>query len=492
MKSLVAADPAFLEHLASRKVAPSKLSGLVRKVLGSPDLRLLPERAAAPSADLADRVVALKLDLVEHVRREAAARKQRRNVMSFDDLLVRVRDALRGTHGNALAARVRERYTAALIDEFQDTDPIQYEIFDRIWHRAGAPLFLIGDPKQAIYAFRGADVFTYLEGRKAAAAAHHLTVNYRSDPGLLAALNVFFAESPTPFRIPGIEYHPVDPDPRRRDALGPPDEMTAPLRILFLGGSETKGKRRTITQPKVKEYLPRAVAGEIVRLLERRSEIAADKRGERRPIEPGDIAVLCRANWQARDVQAALQDLGVPAVLHGDRSVFESDEARDLLAVLEAIAEPSDPRLIRSALVTTLIGATANRLVELGDDDEEWDRYVACFVDWRDTWVERGFMRAFRRLLDEPVIGHEKVPARLLALPRGERRLTNVLHVAELLHKESVTGHRGPHELIDWCRREIDDAPRAGELAPEELQIRLESDARAVTLTTIHKAKGLE
>ena len=484
VRTLAEADQALLGHLAAEDIAPSKLAGLVRKGLGNPDLRILPE-SAETSDELPQRVVALKLELIRQARRDAAQRKERRNVMTFDDLLVRVRDALKGDRGRELAAQIRERYAAALIDEFQDTDPIQYEIFRRIWHEAGAPLFLVGDPKQAIYAFRNADVYAYLEGKKVARAEHHLTINYRSDPGLLEALNRFFREAADPFCVPGIDYVPVEAEAGRGNALSPPGELTAPFRILFLGGAETKGARGAITADHAHKYLPRAVAGEIVRLL--REPVTIEDRKRRRSVEPGDIAVLCRANWQAREMQEALQDLGVPAVLHGDRSVFESDEARELRSILEAMADPTDPKLVRAALATSLIGLGARQLAEVGAADEEWDRFAASFVEWREIWIRHGFMRAFRRLLDE-----QKIPARLLAFPRGERCLTNVLHIAELLHKEAVTGHRGPHELIDWYRREIEEARRVGELAPEELQIRLESDAEAVTLTTIHKAKGLE
>ncbi|MGH7858424.1 MAG: 3'-5' exonuclease, partial [Candidatus Binatia bacterium] len=186
-------------------------------------------------------------------------------------------------------------------------------------------------------------------------------------------------------------------------------------------------------------------------------------------------------------MQDALRELGVPAALQGDRSVFESEEAREAALVLEAMADPSDPRLLRAALATTLLGRRGDDLARLESDESRFDEESAFFVDRHDEWVRHGFMRAFRRLLDE-----RQVAQRLLGLPKGERRLTNVLHVAELLHKAAVTAHRGPHELVEWLRREIEEGHRAGELAPEELQIRLESDADAVVLTTIHKAKGLE
>jgi exodeoxyribonuclease V beta subunit len=442
-------------------------------------------------ASLAARELALKRGLAREAPREAALRKQRRMLLSFDDLLQRVHEALHGERGGDLAGRIRARYAAALIDEFQDTDAVQYEIFKRVWLDAGETLVLVGDPKQAIYAFRGADVHTYLVGKEAATARHALTVNHRSDPGLLRALNLFFARHRDPFLVPGIEYTAVDARPDRRDALGPPDDMTAPLRILFLPGDDKRGSHGHLKRERVAD-IPLAVAGDIVRMLERRLAIPERVATTLRPVHPGDIAVLCRTNFQARTVQEALHALGVPAVLSGDRSVFESEEARDLLTVLSAAADPADAKRVRAALATSLIGLSANRLCEIGERDEEWDRQAARFLEWNTDWSRHGFMRMMRRILDDEQPGGGKVAAAVLGLPQGERRLTNVLHLAERLHESALSGHRGPHELVDWLRREIDDAGATGELAPEKAQIRLESDAQAVVLTTIHKAKGLE
>lgn len=443
--------------------------------------------------DLDRRLVRLERSLCLDARREAAERKRRRNCVSFEDLLVGVRDALRAEGGERLAERIRQRHAAALIDEFQDTDPIQYQIFDRIWRRAGAPLFLVGDPKQAIYAFRGADVHTYLRAKQDAEERHPLTVNYRSDPGLIGALNCFFGETADPFAMAGIDYTPVVSAPGRADALDGASELNAPLRILFFAGPEVRGPRGRIVKEKSDAHLPGAIAAEVVRLLEAELEIPDVRGGGRRMVGPGDVAVLCRTNAEARQVQAALQRLGVPAVLRGDRSVFESEEAKDLRALLRAMADPTDPRLVRAALATALVGMSATRLVQAAGDDERWDGTVARFTELRDQWTGAGFMRAFRLFLDADFEGAGKVVVRLRSLPGGERRLTNLLHLGELLHEAAMHGHRGPYEMIDWLGREIDEAVRLkGGLAPEERQIRLESDARSVTLTTIHKAKGLE
>ncbi len=499
MESALAAPPSLPERFSwLERLTPGALAKGTKARHPTPDRPFftLCERLWQLDRDLAAeldrRLLALKLTLCSQARHEAAERKRRRNCSSFEDLLFGVRGALRAEDGARLAERIRGRHAAALIDEFQDTDPVQYEIFDRVWRRAGAPLFLVGDPKQAIYAFRGADVHTYLRAQENAENRYPLTVNYRSDPGLIDALNCFFAEAADPFATRGIDYVPVAPAPGRADALDHASEITAPLRILFLGGDEVKGAQGRIVRDKADVHLPGAVAAEIVRLLEAGLEIPRS-RDEPRAVGPGDVAVLCRTNAEARRVQAALQRLGVPAVLRGDRSVFESEEAQDLRVLLRAMADPADPRLARAALATSLVGVSATGLVAAGEDDERWDETVARFTELRDRWTSAGFMSAFRRFLDADFEGRGKVAVRLRSLPGGERRLTNLLHLGELLHEAAVTGHRGPYELIGWLGREIDEVERfGGGLASEERQIRLESDARAVTLTTIHKAKGLE
>ena len=357
-----------------------------------------------------------------------------------------------------------------------------------MWQDAGAPLVLVGDPKQAIYAFRGADVHTYLVGKAAATAQHALTVNHRSDPPLACA-DLFFARNRDPFLMPGIEYVAVDAPPGRIDALGPPEEGTAPLRILFLPGDDKRASHGHVKQERVEE-LPRAVAADIVRLLDRRLEIPEGGSGARRPVHPGDIAVLCRTNYQARAVQEALHALGVPAVLSGDRSVFESAEARDLLTVLGAAADPTNAKLVRAALATSLIGLSANRLREVSARNEEWDRQAARFLEWNADWIRHGFMRMMRRILDDRSSPETERSPRPFSVSQGAAPHQRV---APRRAAPRVGPLRPPraHELIEWLRREIDDARVAGELAPEKAQIRLESDANAVVLTTIHKAKGL-
>jgi exodeoxyribonuclease V beta subunit len=421
-----------------------------------------------------------RLSLVTWARSEARRRHEAANAQSFDDLLHRLRDALYGPAGDDLARRLRERFPAALVDEFQDTDPVQYAILRSLYREGPGPLLLIGDPKQAIYAFRGADVFAYLRARDDAGnAPHTLETNHRSDPALVCALNTLFGRVRSPFLLDGIPY--VEMRSARATArLSGPGEALAPLELLFLPRTRFGGQTKVINKEAANEEVPRLVAAEIARLLSAGLAIGDE------PLRPGDVAVLCRTNRQARLVQDALRARGIPSVRQGDDSVFDADEANELEQVLRAIAEPGDASRLRCALATGVIGLDAAALRALSGDEDGWDHWAALFRSWHDAWLGRGFMAAFRRLLDDCAVA-----PRLLGEDGGERALTNLLHLAELLQAEAMHAHRGPLALVDWLalmRSDLDARQQGSEAA----EVRLESDAHAVQLTTVHRSKGLE
>jgi exodeoxyribonuclease V beta subunit len=427
---------------------------------------------------LEDCALCFRLSLVHWARTEARRRHEAANAQSFDDLLHRLRDALHGPAGDDLARRLRERFPAALVDEFQDTDPVQYAILRSIYREGPGPLLLIGDPKQAIYAFRGADVFAYLRARDDAGnAPQTLETNHRSDPGLVLALNTLFERAAAPFLLEGIPYLSMRSAQETARLTRPGGGAVDPLQVVFV--PRTDGAK-PITKERASDLVPRLVAAEIARLLDAKLEIG----GER--LRPGDVAVLCRTNLQAALVQKALRALSIPSVRQGDDSVFDADEASELEQVLRAVAEPGDASRLRCALVTGVIGLDAAALRALGSDEDGWDVWAARFRSWHDTWVGRGFMAAFRRLLDDC-----RVVPRLLAEEGGERAATNLLHLAELLQGESMRSHRGPLALVDWLALMRSD-PEARQQGSEAAEVRLESDAHAVQLTTVHRSKGLE
>ena len=426
-------------------------------------------------------LLGLRLTFIQTVRSELAGRKLQKNTLFYDDLLLMVERALRGPGGNHLAAVVRSRYQAALIDEFQDTDEIQYAIFQKIFGQGQSPLFLIGDPKQAIYGFRGADIFAYMKASRQASRRYTLGENWRSGPALITAVNTVFASAKHPFVYEEIPFRPVRPARQQEhghfEFRGKP---VPPLQIWFIkAGKHAAGK--PVSRGAAQELVPGAVAGEVSRLLAAGRKHQA-KLGDR-PVRPGDIAVLVRRNADALLVQEALAEVGIHAVLYHVGNLFDTREALELERLLAALAEPSSARLLRIALTTTLLGVNGEELDRLNRDEAAWEAWLIRFGNYHELWNRHGFFRMFRRLLSR-----EAVLPRLMSLVDGERRVTNILHLAEVLHQAAVAHHLGMGGLVKWLAVQRDaTTPQL-----EEHQLRLESDEHAVKIVTIHKSKGME
>lgn len=422
--------------------------------------------------------VRVKQELVAYLRREVGERKARRGLLSFDDLLQNVHDALVGPAGPRLANAIRGKYHAALIDEFQDTDPVQYRIFSTLFQHSGyssdTALFLIGDPKQAIYSFRGADVFAYLEAASNVTPERRFTMgtNYRSDERLVAAVNALFLRHPRPFSYEEMQYPEVAAKHQGDSKLTPQDVA---LDVRFI--RRPPNVLTPYSRVDLEKLLPERVADHIVTLLKSRATL------DGKPVRPNAVAILTRTNREAFDCQRALASRGVPSVVQGDRSVYEQPEAQELQLVLAAVAEPSNASTIRTALATELMGVTADQLEALEADEDAWDAWVERFREYQARWREEGFVQMFRQLLLECGITQ-----RVLTSTNGERRMTNVLHLSELLHTQTQAEHLGPSGLLQYLAEQ-----RQRQTTPTESeQVRLESDEDAVVLTTIHKSKGLE
>ena len=420
-------------------------------------------------------------ELLAYARSELQRRAEARGLMTFDDLLMRVHGALKGPRGPRLTEVLREGYRAALIDEFQDTDPVQLDVFrtiyapERVINGPRPTLFLIGDPKQAIYAFRGADIFAYLAAaQKTIDRVCTLEVSYRSDPRLLSAIARVFGSAGRPFVFEEIGWRPVQARPGAEAAMEGPA-----LQVLFY--EREPAQTKPIAKGDAEAALPARIAAEIATLL------GSDARVKGAPVQPGQIAVLCRTNAQAGAVQNALRELGIPAVLDGDASVFDSEMAEELGRWLWAMAEPGDSARIRAALASVGVGLSADALLELDRDEAAWDTWATRFHRYQAVWQTRGFLSALHMFCDEL-----RVAERLLRLPDGERRYTDLWHLAELLHGQEQQTHQGPYGLLYFYRRVREGSAQREGMALEDVQVRLESDAHAVTLTTIHKSKGLE
>lgn len=423
------------------------------------------------------RLIALQVALLDRLNRELPERKAAQRLLAFDDLLNRLDQALQGPVGEDLAASLRTTYPLALIDEFQDTDPIQYAIFDRIYAKGSeASLCFVGDPKQAIYAFRGADLATYITARNQADRPYNLPTNYRSTPELIAALNQLF-DHPQPFAQSDLQYPPVGAAERPRASLRLVEEgEAAPLALVWLGDDPLgKGEATHLAASDT----ARRIALQLAAAAEGRAGF--DKDGSFTPLKGGDIAVLVANHRQAGMIAEELAARGVPSVRRGRDSVWRSEEATELAAVLAAYAEPGREGLLRYALATRLLGRSAADLARCQDDQQQWDAEREAAERYHQLWQQQGFMRVFRAWLDE-----QAVAERLLARVDGERRLTNLLHLGELLQAESLL-RPGLEPLLAWL-----NAQRSSEGAGEEALLRLESDAERVQIVTIHTSKGLE
>lgn len=420
-----------------------------------------------------------------------AERKRAARVVSFDDLLVNLHNALHAYPW--LAGALRGRYPAALIDEFQDTDPLQFAIFNRIFAPQG-PLFLVGDPKQAIYSFRSADLHTYLDARAHAGARYTLAVNQRSSPALIAACNRLFGANPRAFVLNGLDYRPVRAGTRqrppfvdRRDPLQPSHGGSADLRIWLLPQHAPLSKRDA------ERACADACAAEIARLL--RDARAGDASIGAAALAPAHIAVLVQTHRQGTLMKRVLRAWGIGSVELAQTSVFASIDAEQLERMLLAIDTPGDLRRLRAALATDWIGldaaalweieqwGAANRGVRRNPVSSEYDSasWVERFARYRMLWSERGFAPMWRTIMRELCIAQ-----RLASADDGERRLTDVNHLAELIQARA-SRQPGIAPTLRWLA-----AQRADPGASDETQLRLESDRDLVQIVTVHKSKGLE
>ena len=410
--------------------------------------------------------------LIEEVGADLPRRKRERRVIAFNDMLSNLYAALHDAHSPWLAASLRQRFPAALIDEFQDTDPLQFAIFNAVYGSGAASLFLVGDPKQAIYSFRNADLYTYLAARKQAAAQYSLAENQRSSPGLIAAVNALFGANARAFMLPDLDYQAFRPGQRKREPFNDHSVPRPDLTVWML-------PEPMIDRSLVKLRAVQASAAEIARLLTESAAGRIDIGGK--PLRPKDIAILVRSHAQGSDLKRELATLNIGSVELLQESVFASVDADEVERILMAIHEPSRLSLLRSALATEMIGYDAAAIVLLSNDETQLLARIERFVAYRDAWMRKGVGAMFRQLLTE-----EGASARLLCRSDGERRLTNLLHLGEELHKAAQV-HDSPDALLRWLQSQRRDASIA-----DATQLRLESDQNLVQIATIHKAKGLE
>ncbi|MCC9595239.1 MULTISPECIES: exodeoxyribonuclease V subunit beta [unclassified Rubrivivax] len=434
------------------------------------------EALAAARAALEVERLRLVRRLLEDAPERLRALKRERRVLAFDDMLQNLHERLTGGACPQLAAALKARFPAALIDEFQDTDPLQWAIFEAVYGAGDAPLFLIGDPKQAIYSFRNADLNTYLAARQRAAASWTLAQNQRSSEPLLAALNGLFGHQPRAFMQDGLDYQPVGYGAKPRAPFADRGAERAALELWSLPRDD---QGQPLAKSAAMAAAAAACAAEIARLVDagRRGDATLAGRG----LAAGDVAVLVRSHRQGARMRQALAALGVASVELSQASVFASRDAEDLERLLGAVLEPANAARLRAALATEAMGFDAARIAALADDEAALAELVQRFAAYREAWFTRGVAVMLRRWMQD-----EGVAARLLSRPDGERRMTNWLHLAECLQRAAET-LSSPEALQRWLHDE-----RRAPGGDEEAQLRLESDRNLVQIVTIHKSKGLE
>ena len=451
-------------------------------------------------AKLADELAALpdpEQDLVLHAAFWFARRfhqlQLERSELGFDELLSRLQQALQNDQGGLLAERLRRKFPLALIDEFQDTDPVQYQLFDAIYqlnqNRTDCGILLIGDPKQAIYAFRGADIYSYLAAKQATAGRHfQLPKNFRSTHAMVSAVNHLFSYAEQ--RALGafvlgrpdlLSFYPVEAAGRKDRFVVEQQPVTA---LEFCIKESPDGK--AFSKGACLAEMAQACAEQIAVFLtgSAAGHTGFVKEDQFIALKTSDIAVLVNNQQEANAIKKALAERALASVYLSDKgAVFESPVALDLLLWLRACAEPQREGLVRSALSSWSLSLNYSELEQLLQDELLWEQQLARFASYQHLWQQQGVLVMLWQLMRD-----FKVAEFLQKQASGERLLTDILHLAELLQQRSME-LEGPSALIRYLAEHL---AGQGDLAAEQQKLRLESDEALIKIVTIHKSKGLE
>lgn len=426
-------------------------------------------------------------------REEMRFFKKQSNTLDFNDLLLSLDQALRApASGIRLTQTLRDTYDAALIDEFQDTDPVQWRIFETIFKNTGKSLFLIGDPKQSIYRFRHADIRTYIQARDSSDSIFSLEENHRSAPAMVESVNILFnkrfGNTPIgPFLNEKIEYPTAKSAFSSSEFSGRGEVLehseqdfsdSSALRILSDLSESSESSLRDA--PTSVQLATRGIVSRIASILSDSSKgngyFRSRNDGTTRKIEASNMAVIVRSHWQAEKIRNALREAGIPSVIRTDESVFETNESLDMVKILRAIENSGSSSIVRAALATETIGYS----IALLEDEEKMQEAFYSFYRLSIIRQRDGAMPAMRNLMRD-----FNIHTHLLSLKDGERRYTNFMHLSELMHRAKNDNTSGD---IRWLVRNRSKAYRE----TQGSEVRLESDRDAVEIVTAHASKGLE
>ena len=404
-------------------------------------------------------IIEIKSVLYEKLHKELLARKEHYSLLSYNDLLFKLYNSLsNGSNGRALAEKIRKKYKLAMIDEFQDTDPIQYEIFKKIFYSKDTTVFFIGDPKQSIYSFRGGDIFTYMKAAKEVTKKYTLNKCFRSKKEIVDAINKIFSKSKAPFIFKDITYNKTVYKQCKENI-----DIKEAFNIYAIKGSK-------LTKDTLMRKTGTEIAQKIFYLLNEKK------------VKPEKIAIIVRTHNEAAFYNDFLKQFNVKTVIHSDISVFETKEAFETEKLLLAIKNPTDKKKVFTALSTDFFGKNSDEILELQTDTEKFEKIVSEFAEYKEKWINFGFMNMFYALTSENLVFE-----RIMSQNNGERAVTNLLHISELLNKASINENLSMEGVIKWLNER-----RIGSVKTSEYELRLESDENAVSIVTIHKSKGLE
>ncbi len=431
---------------------------------------------------LENNLLCLQWKCMEFCQKELAGIREKQGLCFFDDLINDLAAALAGGRGKVLKEVIRSNYRACLIDEFQDTDEGQYRIFSALFGDKGTPFFMIGDPKQAIYGFRGGDIFTYFSAAASSEEQFTLHTNYRSSRELVQAVNGIFSSVKNPFLFEEIKFFPVESAPNPPCSFAEKDQPGFRVSLIGCDGFALD-KNGRIRNEEILYKIPAVLADQVRSDLANEALRFMDKDGNIRHPLPSHMAVLVRTNEQAKAVHGALSALGIPCFVAKTGSVFASCEAQELYEILLAVAHPDQAPRIRAALTTSIFGYTVGTLADLEDQDSDF------LADWQETffffnelWQTKGFLSMIQTLIHLPnSLGREGSSI-------SERGLTNVFHLVELISRAQEERQFSMSLLLTWLARQLDEKFRQ----ESQDELRLESDSKAVAIVTIHRSKGME
>ena len=425
------------------------------------------------------------------VRTKLAEYKATHKEMGFDDLLTRLKTALYSENGQSLAQLIRQQFPFAMVDEFQDTDLVQYQILERLYidrryidrlyidhqqtnnERQTSGMIMIGDPKQSIYAFRHADIFTYLSAAQRVKNRFTLDTNWRSTPALIQALNNIFGNHATPFIYPQIQFQAVN--------------AGQSAKMLHLNGESQKPLNIILSQNHHDDEIATACAALIQQWLQaiEQQQCLFDQENQdsKNSLAAKDLAVLVRNGTEADKIKRALAELGIQSVYLSDRSsVLNSEWAQIMCYLLRACLNPHYEQAVMTLLATRLFHFTAAELSRLRQDEKAWEIWIERFLNYQRIWQTQGVLPMIHRLLQQ-----QNLPQKLLAMTDGERAITDILHLAEFL-QQGATINENEHALLSWFEQQINNP----QVEADEVRLRLESERDLVKIVTVHKSKGLE